>query len=76
MFMDEMECICGETLRVEQFDKPVPWDPKKSKQTGNLMKLYQEHLRRPDHKPTQGAWLEAANRIDKAKESAKEKSKA
>lgn len=45
MWMDEMECICGETLKGEQIDKPVPWDPKKSKQTGNLWSQYQEHLR-------------------------------
>ena len=60
MRMDELVCVCGETLRAEQSDKG-------EKELGNLAKLYEEHMRRADHQPTAAQWLEAGKRIAEAR---------
>jgi hypothetical protein len=62
---DEMECVCGEVLRTEEQSEQG------QAETGKLWEQYQEHMARPDHRPSGIQWLEAGRRIAEAREKAK-----
>lgn len=59
--MAEMECVCGELL--------------KSDEPGGLYKLWEEHKRRDDHRPTPAQWATAYEIDQKNREKTRQANK-
>jgi hypothetical protein len=73
MEMDEMACVCGEVLRApkeEIWRRSEHPNEEPPAGRGQLWKLYQEHMNREDHQPSQKQWLECHEKIVKARERA------